>query len=156
QGELRGNLALEVNYTGSHTVHLFRAVDGNPPQPQLVAGLIASGVDPALLAGSTLWTGGTNDDAAQTPFDPAVSNDAFFQAFLQKSIASANYNGLKVRVTQRMWHGLQWGAAYTYAHAIDNASDPLTPAAGNRAFPRNSFNLAPERGNSDFDIRHRA
>src|SRR5439155_23924560 len=27
---------------------------------------------------------------------------------------------------------------------------------GNRSFPRNSLNLGPERGNSDFDVRHRA
>src|SRR5262249_102718 len=45
--------------------------------------------------------------------------------------------------------------SYTLSHAIDDASDPLTPAAGNRGFPRNSFNLRAERGNSDFDIRHR-
>jgi hypothetical protein len=58
-------------------------------------------------------------------------------------------------VSQKMWHGLQLGGAYTFSHAIDDASDPLTPAAGNRGFPRNSFNLRAERGNSDFDIRHR-
>lgn len=46
-------------------------------------------------------------------------------------------------------------AAYTWAHAIDNSSDPLTPAAGNNEFPRNSLDLAAERGNSDFDVRQR-
>jgi hypothetical protein len=148
QREWVANLAFEVSYTGSHTVHLFRQVDGNPPQPDLVAANLAAGTNPAALSGANLWFGG--------PGLQSVNNNAFFQAFLQKSIASANYNGLKLKVTQRIWHGLQWGVAYTYAHAIDNASDPLTPAAGNRAFPRNSFNLAVERGNSDFDIRHRA
>lgn len=155
QQEALAGLTFEIDYVGSHTTHLFREVDGNPPQPALVAALIASGVDPALLTGSTLWTGGTNDDAAQTPFGPAVQNTAFFQAFLQKSIASASYHGLQVKISQRMRHGLQLGGAYTFSHAIDDASDPLTPAAGNRGFPRNSFNLRAERGNSDFDERHR-
>jgi hypothetical protein len=54
-----------------------------------------------------------------------------------------------------MRHGLQAQVAYTWAHAIDNAPDPLAPAAGNRTFPRNSRNLNEERGNSDYDIRHR-
>jgi hypothetical protein len=38
--------------------------------------------------------------------------------------------------------------------ALD-ASDPLTPAAGNNEFPRNSLDLTAERGNSDFDVRQR-
>jgi len=58
-------------------------------------------------------------------------------------------------VTKQMSHGFQIQGAYTYSHSIDDASDPLVAAAGNRTFPRNSLNLRPERGNSDFDIRHR-
>ena len=154
QREWIGNLTFEVDYVGSHTTHLFREVDGNPPQPDLVAGWIAAGIDPAALTFTSLWTGGT--DSNGNDFGPSVNNNAFFQAFLQKSIANATYHGLQIKVSQRMWHGLQVGGAYTFAHAIDDASDPLTPAAGNRGFPRNSFNLRAERGNSDFDIRHRA
>jgi hypothetical protein len=45
--------------------------------------------------------------------------------------------------------------AYTWPHVIDNSSDPLVPTAGNQEFPRNSFDLAAERGNSDFDVRQR-
>jgi hypothetical protein len=153
QREWIGNLTFEVDYVGSHTTHLFREVDGNPPQPDLVAGWIAAGIDPAALTFTSLWTGGT--DSNGNDFGPSVNNNAFFQAFLQKSIANATYHGLQIKVSQRMWHGLQVGGAYTFAHAIDDASDPLTPAAGNRGFPRNSFNLRAERGNSDFDIRHR-
>jgi len=40
-------------------------------------------------------------------------------------------------------------------HSIDNSSDPLTPALGDQEFPRNSLDLAAERGNSDFDVRQR-
>jgi len=61
------------------------------------------------------------------------------------------YHALQANVTKRMSNGLMFQAAYTWAHAIDNSSDPLTPAAGNNEFPRNSLNLAAERGNSDFD-----
>jgi hypothetical protein len=34
-------------------------------------------------------------------------------------------------------------------------NDPIYPAPGNNSFPHNTFDLAAERGNSDFDIRHR-
>jgi hypothetical protein len=88
------------------------------------------------------------------PFD-ATNNNAFGAVFLQKSIANSSYHGLQTTVTKRLSHGIQIQGAYTYSHAIDDASDPLNPATGNAAFPRNSFNLSAERGNSDFDIRHR-
>jgi hypothetical protein len=52
-------------------------------------------------------------------------------------------------------NGLTFQVAYTWAHAIDNSSDPLSPSAGNQEFPRNSLDLAVERGNSDFDVRQR-
>ena len=38
-----GNLALELNYVGSHSTHVLREIDGAPPQPALVAALIAQG-----------------------------------------------------------------------------------------------------------------
>ena len=158
QREFVANTTIEVNYVGSHSTHLFREVDGNPPQSDLVAQLVAFCSVPnafnctsRTLQFSELWVGAEFGDL---PFD-AVNNNAFVQAFLQKSIANATYHGLQVKVSQRMWHGLQIGGAYTFSHAIDDASDPLTPAAGNRGFPRNSFNLRAERGNSDFDVRHR-
>src|SRR6266851_5560997 len=55
---------------------------------------------------------------------------------------------LQADITKRMSNGLAVQAAYTWAHTIDNSSDPLVPAAGNQEFPRDSFNLAAERGNS--------
>ena len=158
QRESFWNTTVEINYVGSHTTHLFRVVDGNPPQPQLVSQLLAFCSDPnnmfkcdaSTLTFNTLWFGG---DAGSLPFN-AVNNNAFLSANLNKSIASATYHGLQLSVKQKIWHGLQIQGSYTYSHAIDDASDPLVPGAGNRSFPRNSFNLRAERGNSDFDVRH--
>jgi len=50
---------------------------------------------------------------------------------------------------------VQIQGAYTWSHSLDNASDPLDAASGNRTLPRNSFNLNAEYGNSDFDVRQR-
>jgi hypothetical protein len=147
QRELARDLTLEVNYVGAHAYHQLRVVDGNPPQPTLVAANIASGTPESDLVFSNLWFGG--------PGVQSANNNAFFSAGLTETTASSWYNGLQANLTKRLSHGFQIQGAYTYAHAIDDASDPLVAGEGNRNFPRNSFALNQERGNSDFDIRHR-
>jgi hypothetical protein len=147
QRELMRNLILEMNYVGAHGYHQIREVDGNPPQPNLVAQNLAAGTPEAALTFTNLWFGG--------PGAQSTLNNAFFQAALQQTTGSSYYNGLQVNLTRRFAKGLQVQVAYTFSHAIDDSSDPLVAAAGNRNFPRNSFALWQERGNSDFDIRHR-
>lgn len=159
QRELPGAITLEVNYVGVKGTHLFRVLDGNPPQPKLVSQLVAYcsnpnnayGCTPSTLQFGALWYGA---DYSLLPYN-AVNNNAFYSAYMTESIANSNYNGLQVNVKKRMTHGVQVQLAYTWSHAIDNASDPLVPTAGNRSFPRNSFNLKAERGNSNFDVRQR-
>jgi len=143
QRELPGSLLMELNYVGSRGTRLLRLVDGNPPQPALVAQLLANGVPPEDLQFNNLW------------FLGAANNTAFLHAEVFNNAASSFYHALQANVTKRMSHGLMFQAAYTWAHAIDNSSDPLTPSAGNQGFPRNSLSLAAERGNSDFDVRQR-
>ena len=76
------------------------------------------------------------------------------QPFYQRFVGNSIYNSLQAKLTHRLSHGLQLQGAYTFAHGIDDSNDPLNPAQGNRGFPRNSLNLAEERGNSDNDVRH--
>jgi hypothetical protein len=168
QRQITDSLSIEVNYVGVRGLRLFRVVDGNPPQPNLLAQLEAyckapnpyNCVDTATqstLTGYALWVG---KEYGLLPFD-AVNNTAFEDpsgtpgADLNKSIAKSYYNGLQANVVQRMAHGVQMQVAYTWSHVLDNASDPLVAAAGNRNLPRNSFNLNGEYGNSDFDVRQR-
>jgi hypothetical protein len=169
QRQITESLQVEVNYVGVRGLRLFRVVDGNPPQPGLVSALEAYCKDPtnpygcvdsateSTLQGYNLWIG---QEEGTLPFD-AVNNNAFEEncctpgADLIKSIAKSYYNGLQVNVTQRLSHGVNIHGAYTWSHALDDASDPLDAAAGNRNLPRNSFKLNNEYGNSDFDVRHR-
>jgi hypothetical protein len=137
-----------VNYVGNRGFHQFRVVDGNPPQPSLVAANIANGTDPSQLTFSSLWFGG--------PGVASVYNTAFFSAALNEATGNSWYNGLQANVTKRFSKGFQIQGAYTYSHAIDDSADPLVASEKtNRSFPRNSFALFNERGNSGFDIRHR-
>jgi hypothetical protein len=177
QRQLTTSMTLEVNYVGVKGTRLFRVVDGNPPQPGLVSQLVAFCVpgNPnnkgfGVAANPTFGTAkGQCNQSTITftnlllgqefgvlPFD-AVNNNAFGSAAaaLNKSIGNSTYNGLQVNLQKRLSNGFQIQGAYTFAHSIDDINDPLVPGAGNRSFPRNSFDLAAERGNSDFDIRHR-
>ncbi|MGD0507909.1 MAG: TonB-dependent receptor [Terriglobales bacterium] len=167
QRELGAGVLMEVNYVGSKGTRLLRLVDGNPPQPALVAQLEAFCVpsnsanqgfltptgqcDQSTLQFNSLWFGA---ESGLLPFD-AVNNNAFLEAEYFNNAASSIYHALQANVTKRMSNGLTFQAAYTWAHAIDNSSDPLTPSLGNQEFPRNSLDLAAERGNSDFDVRQK-
>ena len=172
QREFPGNNVIDVAYIGTETHHLYRQIDGNPPVPSLVQQLVAFCSTPGnsfdnVFTESILGGPGscTPDDVQKTnlyfglegaalPFN-AVNNNALFQPFYQVAVGNGIYHSLQTKWTHRINHGLQFQAAYTWAHSIDNAPDPLAPAAGNRTFPRNSRNLNEERGNSDYDIRHR-
>ena len=175
QHAITPTLTLEVNYVGTKGTHLFRAVDGNPAQPSLVTYLVGFCVpnnpanmgfatptgqcDTTTLQFANLWAGGP-EYYNYLPED-ATNNNAFYAgggpgAVLDKSIGNSIYHGLQVNLQKQFSHGLQFQFAYTFSHAIDNINDPLVPSGNNGYLPRNTFDLAAERGNSDFDIRHRA
>jgi len=161
QRELGGNNVLDLSFVGAEGHHIYREVDGNPPDPALVQQLVNICSSPTNPQNTT---GCTPDDVIKTnlylgsefgvlPFD-AVAHNALVQPFYQVSVGNSIYNSLQAKLTHRMSHGLQVQAAYTWAHSIDDSNDPLVPAAGNRGFPRNSLALHEERGNSDNDVRH--
>ncbi|MEO6982686.1 MAG: TonB-dependent receptor [Edaphobacter sp.] len=147
QHQISRAMTVELNYVGSHSYHGLRSIDAAPPQPALVQQILASGVAPSQLQFTNLYLGGSN-------YGPAVNNTAFYNAFFQTSIVSGNYNAIQTRV-QGQLGGLTLTASYTFAHSLDNGADPLAPGRGGSALPRNSFDLGPEYGNSDFDVRQR-
>jgi hypothetical protein len=173
QRAITSSLTIEVDYVGISGTDILRIVDANPPQPTLVSNLLAFCVpnnplntgfatqsgqcDTSTLQFGNLWFGAQNGVLPSN----ATHNNAFNQgggapgSALTKSIGRSSYNGLQVNIQQRLSHGIQIQGAYTFSHAIDNVNDPIAAAAGNLNFPHNTFDLAAERGNSDFDIRHR-
>ncbi len=158
QRELPGNATIDLAYVGSKGTHIYRAVDGNPPDPNLVNQLVAFCSDPANAFGCTSGTvSGQNlyigAEFGNLPFN-AVAHNALFQPAYNRAVGNSLYNALQLKVTRRLSHGLQLQGSYTWAHGIDDSPDPIDPAKGNRTFPRNSRNLAQDRGNSDNDVRH--
>ncbi len=137
-----GKITTEVNYVGGHGTHILREIDGAPPQPALVAALLASGVKPTSLQRNALYT-----------TFPATYNTAFLHELLQTSSGGSNYNGLQLKATGQLG-GLRLTSSYTYSHSLDDSNDALAPGAGNSGLPRNSFDLRSEYGSSPFDVRH--
>ena len=68
--------------------------------------------------------------------------------------ASSNYHALQIEARKRYSRGLQFTAAYTWSHAIDDVSD-IFPIAGAPIVAQDSFNLRAERASANFDVRHR-
>ena len=149
QRDLGNGMTLEVNYVGSGTHRLIRSVDGNPPQPVLVAAAQANGSLSRTVSGGTLRI------APLVGLPQVTGNTAFQEPILVESVGNATYNGLQTVFHKRFGHGVDFQAAYTWSHAIDDAADPLVAPGGNRNIARNSFNLHEERGTSDYDLRHR-
>jgi hypothetical protein len=64
----------------------------------------------------------------------------------------SNYHGLDVELNKRFAKGYSFTAAYTWSHSIDNIPEQFGPGGGGLMDFRN-INL--NRGNSNFDVRHR-
>ncbi|HZU42080.1 MAG TPA: TonB-dependent receptor, partial [Terriglobales bacterium] len=129
QREMPADSVLEVGYVGSKGTKLFTFFNGNQAAPS---------ADP------------TSPTAPRRPVPAIDSGIDWF-----RSSGSSNYNSLQARYEKRFTHGLQFQLSYTYAHSIDTASNAnLGPTQNNSDF-RYFRDPQAERGNSDFDVRHR-
>jgi len=68
--------------------------------------------------------------------------------------ANSVYNSLQAQLRVRNLYGVESTVNYNYSHSIDNASDG-TDFEPNAAQPNDSYRPDLERGNSNFDVRHR-
>jgi hypothetical protein len=69
---------------------------------------------------------------------------------VQESVSNSNYNGMWLSAEKRFSKGLSFNASYTFSKSIDNNSVGSTNPQ-----IQNFYNIAAERGLSDFDARHR-
>jgi len=131
QHELFKDGVLQVGYVGSRGTKLFRYRDINqPPVPRI----------------------STSRPFDNGPFAP--SGGTFFYVNQLETSANSNYHALQTSFTLRNLRGWNSTINYTWSHSIDNASDGQDYVA-NATQPDNSFRADLERGNSNFDSRHR-
>jgi hypothetical protein len=119
QRDLGFDTVLTLGYVGTHGSHLNVFPNVNQPIP------------------------GPGSIASRRPFPNLANADGVHKA------ADSIYHALQATAEKRFSKGLSFLWAYTYSHAIDNAS--LDTGGG----PQNARDLRADRGNADFDIRHR-
>lgn len=130
QDEFANNWLLDLSYVGSLGRKLYRLVDVNQalaPVP-FVPGPLSPGLSSLAVQG--------------------------FGVHVMQSSANSNYNSLQVGLTKRFSYGLQFLAAYTYSHSIDDYSGDPTGTSDVTVVPGNQV-LLNNRASSDFDRRHR-
>jgi len=86
------------------------------------------------------------DTASGTKLFPGLGNVQY-----NTTVGHSYYDSLQLQLQRRLTNGLQFSAAYTYAHAIDNSPGTLDQQSDRVDF----FNFGAERANSNLDIRHR-
>jgi hypothetical protein len=137
-------LTVSAGYVGSLGRHLLRVT--TPEQGFLRAALLPVGA-PDPLSPRRL------DQPLQVPAQPTPGGLFSLARELYEGTASSAYHSLQV---QTRWHEggkLSFGTAFTWAHAIDDASD-FFDSAGSFSLPQNSLHRS-ERGSSSFDSRIR-
>jgi len=129
QRELTQNLVIEVGYQGNegHKLPRFRIFN----QPILKTG-----------------PGDTRTVLQRTPWP------AFGRIQEVDGLDNSNYHALSTKLTQRFNKGLTYMIGFTWSKAIDGGS-AIRNNSGDTLWPTNTYNLAAERGLSQFNVGRR-
>lgn len=151
---------LDVNYVGKFGRKLTIPFDQNPAITDCTGGY--NQANPSLYGnpycsfynpGNPTSQNGTassvvTDEAARLRYTPFNYGGTGLVDFA--SIGTSNYNGLQAQYTQRHGKFLTLLMSYAYSKSIDLQTQSETTS---NSIP-NVFNIASERGVSDFDFRH--
>jgi hypothetical protein len=148
--------SLDVGYIGTKGVHLITQEQLNRQSPVTATQNIPtflSAPSAATLAALPLTLGQLRAIGDQVPLYANAGFTAPITSFTPQGYS--NYNALTVNLRKRLTNGLQYQAAYTWSHLIDNstaevASTFLTPRRA-----EDFFNLGAEKASSALDHRHR-
>ena len=139
QQEIARDTVLQIGYVANHGVKLYSVSDINQ-------------VNPALDDGSEAYGRPLNTNCPVSQGGLGLGGPCFpyigYLSFLGNR-SNSSYNSLQATLTKRYSRGLYLLAGYTFAHAIDTATSNLA------GVPPDSNNYNEERGNGDYDIRHR-
>ena len=147
--QLPADTLLEVSYAGSRGLKLFAFYNGNQAVP--VPGTDSLPTAPRRPANDEA-PGATGPCTLANPQNCNSALDVMIDTL--RSNTFSNYNSLQIRLEKRYSHGIQFEAAYTYAHALDNASSASLGSVNNGDFQDQRFPNT-NYGNADFDVRQR-
>jgi len=123
---------LQIGYVGSKGTHIYGLPDVNMPPP-----------------GSGSPGSGTTEQAARPYYSQFPQ---FGQINTISSINNSIYNSLQVQLKTKNYHGLTTQFAYTWAHAIDEASETMDFFGTSGFVPKDSGHPGLNRGNSEYDV----
>jgi hypothetical protein len=83
--------------------------------------------------------------------NPRRPIQGYSAVFALAPVVNSSYNALLAQLERRFTSGFSLLAGYTYGHSIDYAGANAEQDTG----PQNPRDLTPNRGNSNFDLRHR-
>lgn len=135
--QLGSNSMVSLSYSGSKGVDLYSLENPNKPG----SGVIYGGDNPAV-PGLTFGR----------------LNRRYTNLNTRRNNGMSDYHGLNLGFrSSNLWNqGLAIQGNYTWAHAIDNLSSTFSDSANNYNLGLlDPFNPRLDRGNADFDIRHR-
>jgi hypothetical protein len=140
QQELTHTSSMMVGYFGNKGTHLENDINVNQTTVlgQVKAGSTAN-ANPALPFEAL---------SAASPFLPGIGLASSITEHMSGS--NSIYNALWTTFTQKVAHGLQLNASYTWSHSIDDVSRNVGGVQ-----VQDSADIFLSRGNSDFDVRHR-
>src|SRR5581483_8219670 len=130
-----------VSYLGNKSSHLWLGQETNPA-------VYSPSVCAKFSSGCT--TGNTSQRRVLSQIDPVQGAYYGSLDFLYDG-GNANYNGILASVQQPLSKGLTFLANYTWSHCISEG-DFTRDIAGPTFL--NPYNLAMDRGDCNFDIRH--
>jgi hypothetical protein len=116
---------LQVGYVGNQARKLPVNLEINQPLP-----------DPT----------GTLSRQDRRPYNSEFPNIAGITEL--RTAGTSHYNSMQISLRNNQWHGVTGQIQYTLSHAMDEESNVRNNG------PEDSYNLARDWGNADFDVRH--
>jgi hypothetical protein len=141
QHEILPGTLLQIAYVANRGRQLYSTTDPNQVDTNIDDGYEQLGRPMTASCPEPIGLG-----LGSAPCYPYIS----FLNFLSNK-SSSNYQSLQTTLTHRYSNGLYLLAGYTWGHAIDTAGN-----TNNLGYvPQNSLDYNAEKGNGDYDIRHR-
>jgi hypothetical protein len=147
QRELPASTVVQVGYVGHQGRHLEERNNIDP------AGQ-APGVNPVCAADPNCNYGTLGFTEPETLANPLTVDGVpvYGGVGVQDTNANSNYNSLQITVTKKTTHGLDFLAAYTWAHSLDPISSVENVGGGSDLNP---FSRQDNYGDSAYDARQR-
>jgi hypothetical protein len=150
------NYTLEARYVGTRGVHLvfqnqlnkYSNVTATQNIPTYLSAPSA-----ATLASLPYTVGAIRNLGNTVPAYAAAGFTNLITSYQPQG--SSTYNGLDLQLSRRFSSGLQFLAAYTWSHNLDNSTSEFATTYLTPRRAQDSQNLTPEWGNSALDHRHR-